>query len=275
MAPQRSFKVAKTKKAFCKKPKLATIFEEVLSSYLCDPVIPHPTSKFSFDELTFVLFSRLDTSTLHQQSSPNVTFEGERVPSPYGYDPAIPHPALNCEHCGANLDFIPRTAPNNFFHHNGIYYTLEECQLICSLQVLGADDDLVSEIIKHERGSREPVNCAGLDQHLLDPSFVTTKDQVIHPILADIEAARVKAQNAYHKWMSYMTGIVWGLSSLSLLFYYSQRLTLVHQVSDTLPASRAPEHGSLSFSLDKFGTHQTTIHETTIWRGRRHQVFLE
>lgn len=35
------------------------------------------------------------------------------------------------------------------------------------------------------------------------------KDQVILPLLADIEAARIRAQTAYTKWMDYMTGIVW------------------------------------------------------------------
>ena len=47
------------------------------------------------------------------------------------------------------------------------------------------------------------------------------KDQVILPLLADIEAARIKAQTAYTKWMDYMTGIVWRSDfpfSLSLSF---------------------------------------------------------
>ena len=92
---------------------------------------------------------------------------------------------------------------------NGSYYSLEECQLICSLLALSADYDLVSEIIKYERRSPEPVNCAGLDQFLLNEEFSSVKDQVILPLLADIEAARIKAQTAYTKWMDYMTGIVW------------------------------------------------------------------
>ena len=98
MAPQRSFKVAKTTKAFCKRP-LATIFESVPSSYLCDPVIPHPIPNFSLDELTFVLLSRPDTSTLHQKISPSLTFEGS-VPSPNGYGHAVPHPAPSYKYCG-------------------------------------------------------------------------------------------------------------------------------------------------------------------------------
>lgn len=45
------------------------------------------------------------------------------------------------------------------------------------------------------------------------------KDQVILPLLADIEAARIKAQTAYTKWMDYMTGIVWRLVFSSLSFF--------------------------------------------------------
>ena len=73
------------------------------------------------------------------------------------------------------------------------------------MRKLGADDDLVSEIIKHERRSPEPVNCDGLNQDLLDASSGTMK---YNGTLA-IEAARVKAQNAYLVWMEYMTGVVW------------------------------------------------------------------
>ena len=104
-------------------------------------------------------------------------------------------------------------------YFNGSYYSLEECQLICSLLALSADYDLVSEIIKHERRSPEPVNCAGLYQFLLNEEFSSVKDQVILPLLADIEAARIKAQTAYTKWMDYMTGIVWRLVFSSLSFF--------------------------------------------------------
>lgn len=115
---------------------------------------------------------------------------------------------------------------NTLFYHNGIYFTLEECQLICSLRELSADDDTVSEIIKHERGSPEPVNCAGLDQNLLDTSFSTLAGQATFPIVWDVEAALVKARVAYRKWMEYMTGIIWE---------YQKRGRL-HEVSHMAPS---------------------------------------
>lgn len=85
---------------------------------------------------------------------------------------------------------------------------------------MSADDDLVSEIIKYKRNSLETVNCTGLDQHLLDPSCSTIKNRVILPLMADVEAARIKAQHLYTKWMAYMTGIVWGSDSSSFFLCY-------------------------------------------------------
>lgn len=119
---------------------------------------------------------------------------------------------------------------NTLFYHNGIYFTLEECQLICSLRELSADDDTVSEIIKHERGSPEPVNCAGLDQNLLDTSFSTLAGQATFPIVWDVEAALVKARVAYRKWMEYMTGIIW--ESVSSLPLFPQQLMSYFRISD-------------------------------------------
>ena len=94
---------------------------------------------------------------------------------------------------------------------NGNYYSLEECQLVCSLIAMGGDDDLASEIIAYERMSAEPVNCAGLHQYLMDWGFSATKGQIIYPLLWNPEAAKIRAQIAYTRWMEYMTGIIWQL----------------------------------------------------------------
>lgn len=108
------------------------------------------------------------------------------------------------------------THSNTFIHLNGVYFTLEECQLICFLREMSADVDLVSEIIKHERKSPEPVNCAGLYEYIWNANPSAMTGQVILPLLADVGAARAKAQTAYTKWMEYMTAVVW--KSISLLF---------------------------------------------------------
>ena len=76
---------------------------------------------------------------------------------------------------------------------------------------MGGDDDLASEIIKYERMSAEPVNCAGLNQYLMDGSVSATTRQILFPLLWDPEAAKIRAQTAYTRWMEYMTGIIWQL----------------------------------------------------------------
>ena len=98
-----------------------------------------------------------------------------------------------------------------FVFFGGNYYSLEECQLLCSLVAMGGDDDLASEIIKYERKSAEPVNCAGLSQYLMGGSFSATTGQIVFPLLWDLEASRIRAQTAYTRWMEYMTGILWQL----------------------------------------------------------------
>lgn len=105
---------------------------------------------------------------------------------------------------------------------------------------MSADVDLVSEIIKHERKSPEPVNCAGLYEYIWNANPSAMTGQVILPLLADVGAARAKAQTAYTKWMEYMTAVVWKSISLSFLAYDSQRLTSGYQVSGTAPESRSP-----------------------------------
>ena len=77
---------------------------------------------------------------------------------------------------------------------------------------MGGDDDLASEIIAYERKSTQPVNCAGLSQYLMDGDFSVTTGQIISPLLWDPEAAKVRAQTAYTRWMEYMTGIIWQLA---------------------------------------------------------------
>ena len=104
---------------------------------------------------------------------------------------------------------MPRPAPNTCFNHNDIDFTFEECQLAYSLRQLGADDDLASEVIKYERGSLEPVNCAGLVEELLNSNSSVVKDNIFLPILADVEGVRLKAQSSCTKWMEYMTGVIW------------------------------------------------------------------
>ena len=76
---------------------------------------------------------------------------------------------------------------------------------------MGGDDDLASEIIRYERMSAEPVNCAGLKQYLMDGDFSATTGQNIFHLLWDQEAANIRAQTAYNRWMEYMTGIIWQL----------------------------------------------------------------
>lgn len=106
-----------------------------------------------------------------------------------------------------------------------------------------ADYDLVSEIIKLKRRSLETVNCAGLYEYVMgavaDEEPARTKaGQIILPLLADIEAARIRAQGAYLKWMEYMTMVVWGSFSFLLSSYDNERLTFMYQVSDPRPAAR-------------------------------------
>lgn len=81
---------------------------------------------------------------------------------------------------------------------------------------LGADDDLISEIIKYERRSPEPIDCTGLEEKLLEEDY-TMRAPVIVPLMVDVEAARIHAQNAYTKWMSYMSGVIWGWVILPLV----------------------------------------------------------
>ena len=76
---------------------------------------------------------------------------------------------------------------------------------------MGGDDDLASEIITYERKSAEPVSCAGLNQYLMDGDLNATTGQIVFPLLRNPEAAKVRAQNAYTRWMEYMTGIIWQL----------------------------------------------------------------
>lgn len=83
---------------------------------------------------------------------------------------------------------------------------------------MSAEDDLISEIIKHERGVQEPVNCAGIFQYLANAELSTMRSCVYLPFLADTEAARTRAQKAYRKWMEYMTGVVWWSVFPSLSF---------------------------------------------------------
>ena len=66
--------------------------------------------------------------------------------------------------------------------------------------------------------SPESINCAGLEENLVDADY-TMKAPIFIPLMADVEAAREKAQSAYRKWMEYMTGVIWGLvtSVLSLV----------------------------------------------------------
>ena len=110
---------------------------------------------------------------------------------------------------------------DSYLFYNGVCFTFEECRLICSLIMLNADYDTVSEIIKHERMSPEPVDCAGLDRYLLREDLRPTKDEIMRPILADLTAAQMRARMAYKKWMEYMTGIVagWACSLLSSILY--------------------------------------------------------
>lgn len=55
MASQYPHKVTKSKKAHSKKPKLATIAEDMASSYLYSAAIPHSTPKLDLDGVTCVL----------------------------------------------------------------------------------------------------------------------------------------------------------------------------------------------------------------------------
>lgn len=105
---------------------------------------------------------------------------------------------------------------------------MEECQLACILHEMSADDDLVSEIIKHERKSREPVDCAGLSRSFFSPLNYPTTSQIVLPLLADITAARIKGQIAYRAWMEYMTGIIWKSENSLVSFLRTFRLIIVH-----------------------------------------------
>ena len=78
------------------------------------------------------------------------------------------------------------------------------------MRELGADDDLVSEIIKYERRSLEPINCAGFKDGLIKADH-TMRVSVIVPLMASVEVALKKAENAYTRWMNYMSGVIWGL----------------------------------------------------------------
>ena len=78
---------------------------------------------------------------------------------------------------------------------------------------MGGDDDLASEILTHERKCAKPVNCAGLYQCLMDGDLSATTGQIVSPLLRDLEAAKIRAQIAYTRWMEYMTGIIWQLVS--------------------------------------------------------------
>lgn len=120
----------------------------------------------------------------------------------------------------------PQHPLNISLYHNGVYFTLEECQLICALRHLSGDDDLVSEVVKHERKSSQPVNCDGLGIRLEEANLSNIRDLVILPILANVAAAEVKAQNAYKRWMEFMTGVVWESASLPYLPCKSQPLIL-------------------------------------------------
>ena len=120
----------------------------------------------------------------------------------------------------------PQHPLNISLYHNGVYFTLEECQLICALRRLSGDDDLVSEVVKHERKSSQPVNCDGLGIRLEEANLSNIRDLVILPILANVAAAEVKAQNAYKRWMEFMTGVVWESASLAYLPCKSQPLIL-------------------------------------------------
>ena len=115
------------------------------------------------------------------------------------------------------IDHGADPAGRPFLFYNGTQFTLEECQLIYCLVSLNADYDLISEIIKHERMSPEPVNCAGLDLYLSTDNLSSIKDEILLRIQANIVGARAKARDAYARWMRYMTAIIWRSASLPLL----------------------------------------------------------
>lgn len=94
-----------------------------------------------------------------------------------------------------------------------------------SLMALSADDDTISEIIKHQRRSPEPIDCAGLDVYLLDENLGDIKDQIMLPLLENFEAEYIRAQIACKQWMDYMTGVIWQSACCFLLAYEDQRLT--------------------------------------------------
>lgn len=109
-----------------------------------------------------------------------------------------------------------RPTANTVFNHNGLDFTLEECQLVCVLREMKTDYDLISEIIKYERKSRHSVDCTGLDEYIFRGQVADVEAawlkgcQVVIPLLADVEAARIKAQDARAKWMEYMARVVQG-----------------------------------------------------------------
>ena len=120
---------------------------------------------------------------------------------------------------------------------------------MCLLREMKADYDLVSEIIKLNRRSRETVNCAGLYEYILGPLAAgdlapVKASQIILPLLANVEAARIRAQGAYLKWMEYMTRVVWGLFSFLFSSYDNGLLLCIryqirgrqHEVLEKVPS---------------------------------------
>ena len=106
-----------------------------------------------------------------------------------------------------NQSYGSRIHPGPFIFFNDSYYSIEECQLVCSLISMSADDNLVVEILKHERMSPEPVNCTGLKQFLMDHNLSVSRCHIYLPHLVGLVSARIKAQEAYSKWID-MTGIM-------------------------------------------------------------------
>lgn len=74
---------------------------------------------------------------------------------------------------------------------------------------LKAGDDTISQIIKHQRRSPEPIDCAGLDVYLLEEDLKDVRAQIMLCLLNNVEAGYNKAQIAYRQWMDYMTGVIW------------------------------------------------------------------
>lgn len=118
---------------------------------------------------------------------------------------------------------------------------------------LNADDDTISQIIKYQRRSPEPYDCAGLDVYLLDENLRDIKDQIMLPLLENFEAEYIKAHTACKQWMDYMTGVIWQSACCFLLAYKDIMLTSSYQIPRSWLGRRDRQYGSNPFPLDRFG----------------------